>query len=191
MYAFLVKITAATLAPKLGCEQGSAPFEKLQYGIYVFYLNTLKTLLLIVISLILGILPYIAVFAFAYGSLRIYSFGVHLKSTWLCTLLGLAYYLGSTYLALNVCIPIAVKAFIILLCAVCFFIYAPAQTRKRPIPEHQRKALKPKSVAMFLVVTVCMFVLHNFPVYSSLVFMAAVCQTINLLPVTYKIFRES
>ena len=189
MYDYLVKKTIALLAPSLGCRQGDATYDKLWYGIYVFYLNAAKTLLLIAIALMLGILPYVTVFALAYGWLRIYSFGVHLHSTFACTMVGLVYYLGSTYLSLYVTIPLMVKAVMLLVCMWIFIVYAPAQTKKRPIPEQQRKALKVKSLRTFAIITIAVFIFQQYPIYSNLLYMAVVCQSANILPITYKIFK--
>ena len=191
LYDFLVAKTTAVLAPKMGCDPGSATYDKLRYGTHVFYINALKTLLLVVVALILGILPYVAAFALAYGALRVFSFGVHLNNSLLCTAIGMVFYLGSVYLSLYVGIPLVIMAVLLLLSIVCFTLYAPAQTKKRPIPECQRKKLKRKSLIALTVVVCSVFALYQpFPVFSSLVCMAAVCQSVNLLPVTYKIFKE-
>jgi len=150
-----------------------------------------KTLLLVIVALILGILPYVAVFALAYGALRVYSFGVHLNNSFLCTAIGFVFYLGSVYLSLYVDIPLWARIALLIVVTVGFAIYAPAQTKKRPIPEHQSKVLKRKSLIVLAIVVVVVFALHlPFSVFSSLVLMAAVCQTVNLLPTTYKIFNE-
>jgi accessory gene regulator B len=185
-----VNKTITLLAPRLGCEPGSITYDKLWYGTYVFYINVAKTLMLIVIALILGIFPYVAVFALAYALLRIYSFGVHLDSSILCTLVGLVYYLGSTYLSLLVGIPLIVRGLLMFISIGIFLTYAPAQTKKRPIPERRRKTLKIKSLLILMVITVIVFILRNYTVYSSLLCMAAICQSVNLLPITYKIFKE-
>ena len=191
LYDFLVIKTVGVLAPQLGCEAGSRTYDKLKYGTHVFYINTVKMLLLVVVASILGVLPYVAVFALAYGALRIFSFGVHLKNSFLCTLIGFVYYLGSVYLSLYVEIPLWARIVLLIVSVVSFIAYALAQTKKRPIPEHQRKTLKKKSLITLAMVAVVTFVLHYIlPVFSSLVLMAAVCQTVNLLPSTYKIFNE-
>ena len=147
--------------------------------------------MLVIVALILGILPYVAVFALAYGALRVYSFGVHLNNSFLCTAIGFVFYLGSVYLSLYVDIPLWARIALLIVVTVGFAIYAPAQTKKRPIPEHQSKVLKRKSLIVLAIVVVVVFALHlPFSVFSSLVLMAAVCQTVNLLPTTYKIFNE-
>ena len=191
MYDFLVSKTVKVLAPRLECEHGSLTYDKLQYGTHVFYINAVKTLLLIIVSLILGIFPYVVAFALAYGSLRVFSFGIHLENSLLCTLIGFVYYLGSIYLSLYVAIPLWAKVISLIVSVVGFVTYSPAQTKKRPIPEHQRKALKKKSSIILTIVALLSIMMHySFPVFSSLLTMAAVCQMVNLLPVTYKIFRE-
>jgi len=192
LYEFLVNKTVGILAPQLGCEQGSPTYDKLKYGIYVFYINAVKTLLLVIVALILGILPYVAVFALAYGALRIFSFGVHLNNSLLCTAIGFVYYLGSVYLSLYAEVPLWARIALIIVSTVGFVAYAPAQTKKRPIPEYQQKLLKRKSLIVLAIVAVAVFTLHYpVPVFSSLILMAAVCQTLNLLPSTYKIFGEA
>jgi len=188
---FLATKTTAALAPKLNCEPGSAIHDKLSYGTQIFYLNTIKMLLLLAIALTLGILPYVLVFVAAYVALRITSFGIHLSNSMLCTLVGLVYYLGSAYIALNINISLAVKIVLLILSVICFVAYAPAETKKCPIPAHQRKILRTKTLRTLAIVICIVFALHyHFPVYSSLVFLAVVCQAVNLLPITYKIFGE-
>jgi len=54
-----VKKTIALLAPRLGRESGEPTCDKLWYGIYVFYLNAAKTLLLIIIAPMLWFANYL------------------------------------------------------------------------------------------------------------------------------------
>jgi len=186
-----VEKTVATLAPRLGCEEGDPTYDKLKYGTHVFYINTVKSLFLVVVALILGILPYVLVFALAYGILRLFSFGVHLNNSFLCTIIGFVYYLGSVHLSLYVYFPLWAKIALVIVSVVSFANYAPAETKKRPIPEHQRRVLKKKSLLALTVVALALFILHQpLPIFSNLIVMATVCQTINLLPSTYKLFNE-
>jgi len=191
LYEYMVNKTVSALAPKLGCEPNSPTYDKLKYGTHVFYINAVKSLLLIIVALVLGILPYVAVFALVYGALRIYSFGVHLNNSLLCTVIGFVYYLGSVYLSLYAEVPLWARVALLAVSTMGFVVYAPAQTKKRPIPARQRKILKKKSLVILAVVAVAVFILHHLsPVFSSLILMAAVCQTVNLLPSTYRIFKE-
>jgi len=101
------------------------------------------------------------------------------------------YYLGSVYLSLYVHFPLWTRIAFITVSIVGFTAYAPAQTRKRPIPEAQYRTLKKKSLAVLAVVSLIAFALHQpFPIFSNLIVMAMTCQTINLLPSTYRIFNE-
>jgi len=191
LYDFLVNKTVEVLAPKLGCEQGSPTYDKLKYGTHVFYINTVKSLLLVIVALILGIFPYVLMFALAYGALRLFSFGIHLNNSFLCTIIGFVYYLGSVYLSLYVHFPLWARIALTIVSIVGFTAYAPAQTKKRPIPEAQYRILKKKSLAVLAVVSIVAFALHHsFPILSNLIVMAMTCQTINLLPSTYRLFNE-
>lgn len=190
MYDVLVAKTIRVLAPRMGCAPGSLIYDKLWYGIYIFYINIIKTAGLLVIAYILGIVPYVLLFMLALGALRLYSFGVHVKSSFLCTLIGLAVTLSSTYISLHVNIPIALKIPILLACVVSFVAYAPAQTKKRPIPEKQRNPFRKKSLYLLTTVIFMVFIFYPFPAVSNLLFIAAVCQAVNILPATYKILKE-
>lgn len=154
-------------------------------------MNALKCLLLLALALLLGITRYVLVFALAYGALRTFSFGVHLSKPFHCTLLGLAYYLGSAFLAQHVTFPLWGKAIMLALCGIAFATLSPAETEKRPIPKRKRAGYKAKSCAVLLAVGVLCIMLHQVaPTYSSLLCMALLCQSINLLPITYKIIRR-
>lgn len=191
MYEFLVAKTTALLAPAIGCEKGDRTYDRLWYGTYVFYLNVCKTVALVIVALALGILPYVLVFMAALGLLRAFSFGVHLSNPALCTALGFAYYLGFTYFSLVVPVPLAVEALLLGLCVLAVARYAPAQTKRRPIKEKDRKPFKVKSLCVLLVEAVAVIVLHGaYPVYSTLICTAAVCQSANLLPITYKLLTK-
>ena len=191
MYDFLVSKTVEVLAPKLGCEQGSPTYDKLKYGTHVFYINVVKSLLLVVVALVLGIFPYVLMFALTYGALRLFSHGIHLNNSFLCTIIGFVYYLGSVYLSLYVYFPLWARIALVIVSIAGFTAYAPAQTKKRPIPESQYRILKKKSLMVLVIISIVVFVLYQpFPIFSSLILLAAVCQTINLLPSTYKLFKE-
>lgn len=192
MYQFLVDKTTAWLAPAKGYAVGSDEYKKLQYGTYVFYLNFLKTAVLLILAFALGIARYILVFALAYGALRLNSFGIHLNHPLTCTLLGLVYYIGGAYFSIYVPVPLAVKIPVFALCFAAFCWYAPAETKRRPIPASKRGTHKIKSLAALAAVTAlsCALSAYGGMAYSTVLLVATVCQTVNILPVAYKLVKE-
>lgn len=188
MYNFLVEKTTTYFSRVMNYEKGTEQYDQLWYGIYIFYINVLKNLLLIGIALWFGILQYVAVFFVAYGALRIYSFGFHLKSTIGCTLLGLLYYLGSTYISLQIGIPLPVRIGILSFGVIVFFLRSPVPSPERPIPDWQRPKFHKRSL-MILSVVVLLSILLPEP-FNNLLAMAILCQTINLLPFE-KITRQN
>ena len=189
MYRRLTEWTVGRLAPALGCAPGSVTYDKLWYGTHVFYINALKTLLLILIAWRLGLLAYVAVFALGYGALRAFSFGVHLESSLLCTLSGLLYYLGGVGLSLRYDFPPVVKALLLAGCALSITAFAPVATKKRPIPKNRRKGYKLSSLCVLAAITVAVIALKSSP-YGNILCMAAICQAVNLLPITENIIRS-
>lgn len=166
--------------------------DVMKYGIYIFYINVLKSLLLILVAYFLGVLTPVLVFALPYVLLRLFSFGIHMKTPLGCTILGFVQYLGSVYFVINVGIPFPIQIVAWVICFVCFYLYAPAQTKKRPIPQRQRKPFKIKSMtvlAIIMCVSVYMWFTGN-TVPGNLLLLAAVWQTLNILPLTYKIIKQ-
>lgn len=163
-----------------------------RYGIYIFYINALKTLVLLLIALVSGMLQQVILFALPYAALRLFSFGVHLKTPLACTVLGLVYYLGGTALAMYIDIPLSLHIAICCICFICFLFYAPAETKKRPIPQRQRKPFKIKALTVLSVLMALAAYLSasGYPVCRNLILIATVCQTVNILPLTYKIIKE-
>lgn len=194
MYNLLVKKTVQLLAPSLDCIEGDATHDKLRYGTHIFYINTIKSIALLLVAWLLGVIRQVLVFALAYGALRTFARGVHLKNTYLCTLAGFVCYLGCAYLSLYADISVWIKVAVLMICAAAFWLYAPAETRKRPIPQKRKQPLKIKSMCVLAVVSTVSLVLAFLPDYrvqSNLFFLAAVCQSVNILPITYKICKEN
>ena len=169
-------------------DNNEAAREECKYGLLAIYMNTWKTIVLIILTLIFGIWRQVALFAVAYIGLRLVSHGLHLKSAIACTLLGLTYYMGISSLAMIITIPVHLQAGLWIACFILFALYAPAATKKRPIFPREKRV---KKIASFIVLAVLAAVSYILTGDVANIFLAAVlCQTVNVLPISYKILRS-
>lgn len=186
IYRKLAEKIAALLLPHVKeSKRDEHTYDRLRYGADAVLRDFSKFLLLAIITIPLGLFPYLVVFVIPYAWIGRVSFGFHLDSSLLCTLLGILYYIGSTLLSLYLMIPIVIKVGILVVCTTLIRQYAPVETKKRPIPEPQKPELKRKAeIRAYTIAVLCILshlLLVN-PAYSNLLLWAVVCRTVNVLP---------
>ena len=169
-------------------DNNEAAREECKYGLMAIYMNAWKTIVLIILTLIFGIWRQVVLFAIPYIVLRLFSHGLHLKSAIACTLLGLTYYLGISSLVMVITIPPSLQIGLWITCFILFALYAPAATKRRPIFPRERRVKKIASLIVLAVLAAVSYVLAG---DIANIFLAAVlCQTVNILPISYKILRS-
>lgn len=172
-------------------EQKGETLENVERGIIVLTQNLLKTMILVGLVYYLHIWKYTLVFMVSFVLLRHFSFGIHLRNGWACLTWGLINYIGSSYIAINISFHMYWKIFIFALCFYFMWKYAPSGTDYRPIGKLQKKPLKENTlVCLSLLFIFSLFLSYSGQdTYGSIIIIAMIAQTINVLPITYFIFR--
>lgn len=185
-------------AKPVNWQRDSDDYLKMKYGIDAILRNAVSILLLMLVGYFLGILNYVLVFMLTFGFLRLVSFGVHAPNPLACMVYGIIRTIGGTGLALLLAAMTttwsiwAIALTIDVLVIICFWRYAPAETRKRPIPPGQRKRfarLSKVTVAGILLVHLLLMV-FSLPTYANTVAIAMLAQAINLCPFMYRLFEK-
>lgn len=171
------------VAAARGLSVRDSDYEILTYKMELILANAMKFAVLLVFAADCDLVPEIAVFMITYTLLRLWSFGIHLEHDLTCLLIGLVYYIGSPYLArvLDVSDTHLVYCFAVIL--VLFYRYAPAGTKIRRIGFFERARLRNIScTGVFLVYLTAYF---SGGEVRSLLVLASLAQTANILPCTY------
>ena len=163
--------------------------EEIKYGIEAIYLSFSKVIVILIISFILGIFKETLLFLLTFNLLRITAFGLHAsKSIW-CWITSSISFLGIPLICKNFIFNDLTYIVIPIICLICFLLYAPADTIKRPlINSKKRKIYKFLSIATGIIYLTLIILLDNILIKNLLMF-SLVLETILILPITYKIFK--
>ena len=169
--------------------KGTDSYEILKYGVAVLYYFATKTVLLIVVSIVLGILSYTLVFMIVLGGLRRYARGLHFKSNLMCTITGFLNYIVGIFLALNLEIRFWQSSVIFTACVVLNILYAPSSTENSPIKEKEKLSLKIKTLIVMVALFGTMLFIGE-GVYRNIILFSTIIETVYVLPIAYRIFHE-
>ncbi len=162
--------------------------DEIAYGLEAIYLMITKIIVLFGLAFILGIVKEFVLLLIFYNIIRTNAFGIHASKSIYCLLSSSLLFIGGAYLCMNIVIPLELMVMIAIVCIVCLFRYAPADTYKRPIVnKKKRKRFKIFSLLSGIVYLVLIVVLNNYSIVNY-IFIGLVEAVIMILPFTYKIF---
>lgn len=169
-------------------------YAEMRSGILTTVVYIVNTALLIVLSLWLRIVPEVLLFVVVYGLLRSASFGFHWPKAWICLTTSMVEYIGLSLLAKwlpATTYDLYWRLGIWVLCLVVVIRYAPAPTKKRPLPKSHYKPYQIASIVAMLLfgVAIALLTWLGQSAYANVVTFAIACQAVYLLPVLFRYFE--
>lgn len=158
-------------------------YLKMRLGMQVFVGNVTKTIITYGVSILCHLFFYTLTVHLSYFLIRQYAHGAHAKSSFACHVQNLLLFvllpwlIGYMKVSSLIMYPLAIIGFIILM------IYAPAATKKQPIPQRLVKGKKLKTV----IVTLLLLVISMFfsEPYQQLVLLGIILIAIAQLPIFF------
>lgn len=165
--------------------------QKMILGMEIILHNIPKIVLMIVVSLILGIFQQTFVTWLSFVCIRRYASGLHASNSTTCTVMTLLMFVAMPYVMQNITIGAITFILIFAIVGLGLYIYAPADTKARPILGKKKRGRLKRSavIANFVMLAVTLIFLNE--VFYVLVAMGAVYAVVVVLPLTYKILRRS
>ena len=165
--------------------------DEYRYGLEGIYLTLQKTIIIFPIALFLGIFKNLVIILIAFNLIRKYACGMHASNSLSCLVASSFLFLCAAYIGEVIEIPILLKFFLICICLVCIFIYAPADTKKAPIIKLEKRLVKKRKafVSTLLLSILVLFIDSNF--YSNLILFGIMIEVVLILPITYHMFNHS
>lgn len=165
--------------------------DKIKYGLEGLYLTITKLIFIIIVSIILGIWKETLLLILIFNGIRLTAFGVHAKRSIDCLISSTLFFVLFPILCIKLTIPLIVKIILVIPLTVLIGIFAPADTKKRPlINKKKRKIYKILSIIISIIYMTIAIVIKDNTLSNCFIF-AIVIQIIIMLPITYKIFGVS
>ena len=166
-------------------------YTKMVFGLESFLINVSKLIIVYAFAILLGTLAQTLIIQAAFALLRRYSFGLHALKSTVCTIVSCSLFVVIPWALPDVSIGNAAVLAIYVPLLVLFYMYAPADTKARPlIGAKLRAKLKKQAVACVMVLMIVTVLIPNGNI-KLLLTLGAVYQCVSVLPLTYKILRRS
>lgn len=161
---------------------------EIKYGLQGIYTLITKTSILIILALLLGIFNEFIIFFILYSLLRSVGFGAHAKSNIRCWIYSTLLLLGIPTLFTYITINNTIKYILWIIFFINFMIFAPADTKKRPMINKRRK-LKFKFVEL-VISFIYLFLIIRFENISNLILGAMFLEGLLVNPLGYIVMGE-
>lgn len=163
---------------------------KIRYGLEGIYLTITKLIVILILSILLGILKEVAICLIFFNIIRYFSFGFHAEKSYECLLLSLFNFILIPLFFLSINRTFFVDVFICCLCLLVLFIFAPADTVKRPL-KNKKKCLAKKALTLFVgLIYFVLVLIFNSHYISDLLISVLVADVVVVNPITYFLFRQ-
>lgn len=160
-----------------------------RYGMECIYTLITKTLVVFLISIIIGTTKEFLLLLIFYALLRSYAFGIHASSNKACWISTIAIYIGGSILIKYLAIPKFIIVITWMITSVFFIMWAPADTPKRPILKvKKRRKLKIKSLIVIAIYYLLIYFINNQTILNAL-FLSMVLEGSCICPLLYKILK--
>ncbi len=164
---------------------------ELRYGLEGFYLSITKLIVIVGLALVLGIFKEMLIMLLVFNVLRTTGFGLHATKSWICLVSSSSVFLILPMLAKFIVININVKFLLAIISIICIFMYAPADTAKRPlIKKKKRDIYKFITTISCIILNIVALTTHD-EILSNLIIFGIYNEIVMILPITYKIFNLS
>lgn len=164
--------------------------EVIEYGVYMTVSELVKIAVILLISILLDILPYVLATIVVYGIQRTFLGGIHAKTHLGCMLTHSAIVFGVTAAAIH----LEIDSLYLLLAVAPFsyvtaYLYAPADLPQKPVKsKRQRKQLR---IGGFILLTILFASSWFLPgSWSRIILFTCFIQALFMTPIAYKISKN-
>ena len=165
--------------------------EIIMYGLEGIYLSITKLVIITLVSYLLGIFKEYVVVLLLFNVLRLTAFGLHANNSNACLFTSMSAFIITPYLCSFLVLNMYVKLGLGIFCVICFILYAPADTEKRPIVNPKRRLVyKIVTTLTGICFVIGALVLKENFICNALIF-SMLIEVFLIHPLTYKVFNMS
>lgn len=163
--------------------------DKMKYGIEGIYLTITKLFVILLLGFIFNILYEIILLLVFYNFLRFFGFGYHARNSLECLIISISLFFILPLLVSKQLLTFNYKWLLVSLCIINFLLFAPSDTKKRPMINKKKKRIRKTFV---ILITIIYSIIIPFVDYklSSILLLSIVIQAIMVNPFIYMIFKQ-
>lgn len=163
--------------------------NEIKYGLESIYLSLTKVIVILFISLLLGIFKESVIVLLFFNIVRTTAFGIHATKSWICWVSSSILFIGIPYLCIYCNIPGFVDYIMIGFSIICYLLYAPADTKKRPLVKKNRR-LKFKILTLIIAVIYLLIFLNTNNIFiKNVIACTMMLEAVLIHPLTYRMFH--
>lgn len=170
-------------------DYNSDKIDVIMYGIEALYITLEKSIVIFSLSFILGIFKKLILLLIFFNIIRMFAFGMHAPTGFICLIMSSVIFLVGAYLLGVLTIPKNIIPCIYMVFIIIEFLFAPADTVKRPIVnKKKRKIFKLLSILVTTTYFIISIIISNKIIINAML-LSIIIECILILPLTYKIFK--
>lgn len=163
--------------------------DEIKYGLEGIYLSVTKTIVILLVTLVLGIFKEAVIVLLFFNFLRMFAFGLHAKESWQCWISSSIIFIGIPYICIYLNLNNIIHYIIISLSILTYIIYAPSDTVKRPLIRKNRR-LKFKLLTMLVsLIYIITFIKTNNIFIHNVITATMLLEAVLIHPLTYRVFN--
>lgn len=163
--------------------------EEISYGLEAIYLTVTKLVVIFLVAYLLNITKYVIWLLVFYNLIRINAFGLHASKSIYCLISSLLCFIGGVYICNYLTIPFILKIIVSIICIICLFKYAPADTEKRPII-NKKKRFRYKILSTITgIIYFILIIIFRDNLISNYILIGMIESVLMIHPFVYKIFK--
>lgn len=162
--------------------------KEIKYGLETIYLTIFKITVIIIINSLLSSLKELLLIFLFYGLLRLTGFGLHAKKSIHCWIASLLIFVILPNIINLISIPKILQIILSTLGLIFLSIYAPADTKKRPIINKTKRTVYKVLTILITLLYILYIIFANNVYISNILMISILIQTFLVLPISYKLF---
>lgn len=170
-------------------DYNGSKMDEIRYGLEAIYLSLTKVVVILFITLLLGIFKEAVILLLFFNGLRSFAFGIHATKSWMCWISSSILFIGLPYACIYLQIPLAVHYVVIIFSLICFLLYAPADTKKRPLVRKNRRVKFKILTLIISVIYIGLFFYTDSMFIRNVISSSMLLESVLIHPLTYRVFN--
>lgn len=164
--------------------------RKLRYGLEGLYLTFSKMVILLILAIMLGILKEFIFVIILFNIIRYTGFGFHADKSYQCLIFSTFNFIAIPYLLLHMQLSHYVIYGICAFCIFNYLLFAPADTKKRPLSNKRKRTIRKVVTVMIGFVYTFLIIIFHQKYWTSLILSSLIIETLSINPIIYWIMKQ-